>query len=202
MAISHSQSSLSYRIAKLLSFILSPPFIALGVVIVFAFFSPIGTGLLVPWQSLLLGIVFVVIGPILPLSILVGLGRLTFDVENRRDRPLLYFAAILVYLAGAIIAWNFQNHSLAVLAIAYVAVTSAIALISLRWKASAHTAGVAGPLTGLIWIYGVFLIPLLLLAGIVAWARWKQKLHSVTQLFSGILVAMLVTAGVYCILWV
>jgi hypothetical protein len=197
----NSQSDSSYRLASFFSIILSPPFIALGTVLVFAFFSPIGSGLLTPWQSLLLGLIFVIIGPVLPLSILVALGRLTFDVENRRDRPLLYLAAILVYLVGAMIAWVFQNHSLAVLAMAYVAVTSAIAIVSLRWKASAHTAGVAGPITGLIWVYGILLTPLLLLAVLVAWARWIQKLHSITQLASGILIAMLITAGVYYALW-
>ncbi|MHA2315193.1 MAG: hypothetical protein ACXACF_07915 [Candidatus Hermodarchaeia archaeon] len=100
--------SSSLRLVRIISVILSPPAIAFGTVIVFAFFSPIGTGLLQQWQ--------------------------TFDVRNRRDRPLLYLAAIFVYSAGAVVAWIYQNHAMAILAVAYAAVTSVIALVSIFWK--------------------------------------------------------------------
>jgi len=132
---------------------------------------------------------------------MVALGKITFDVRNRRDRPLLYLAAILVYSAGAIVTWFYQNHTMAVLAVAYAAVTSVIAIVSLFWKASAHSAGVAGPITGTIWVYGVIFIPFLLLAVVVAWARWRQGLHTITQLISGIIIAIVVTAVVYWLLW-
>jgi hypothetical protein len=189
------------RLARILSGIFSPPMVALGTIFVFAFFSPIGTGILLPWQSFLLGLVFVVIGPILPLSILVARGRLTVDVKNRRDRPLLYLAAILVYLGGAIIAWFFLNHTMILIAVAYAAVTTVIAIVSLLWKVSAHTAGVAGPITGLIWVYGIIVTPFMLLALVVAWARWHQNLHSFAQLAAGILIAIIVTTTVYLVLW-
>lgn len=201
MTKAQESPSPSHRIMRIISAILSPPAIALGTVTVFAFFSPIGTGLLQSWQSFLLGLFFIVIGPILPLTTLVALGKLTFDVRNRRDRPILYLVAVLVYSAGAVVAWFYQNHTMAVLAIAYAAVTSAIAIVSLFWKVSAHTAGVAGPITGLIWIYGLIPVPFLLLAILVAWARWRQGLHTITQLIGGILIAMIVTAGVYWLFW-
>lgn len=188
-------------VSRMISLVLSPPFLAFIAVTIFAFFSPVGTGLLFPWQSFLLGVTFVVIGPIIPLSTMVALRKLTIDVKNRRDRPFLYLAAIIVYLGGAFLAWFFQNHCMAVIAIAYAAVTSAIAIMSLFWKVSAHTAGVAGPITGLMWVYGVFVAPFLLLAVLVAWARWHQGLHTITQLAIGIVTALLVTAGVYWILW-
>lgn len=201
MTEAQNPPSSSLRLVQIISVILSPPAIAFGTVIVFAFFSPIGTGLLQQWQAFLLGLFFIVIGPILPLVIMVALGKLTFDVRNRRDRPLLYLAAILVYSAGAVVAWIYQNHAMAILAVAYAAVTSVIALVSIFWKVSAHTAGVAGPITGLIWIYGLIVAPFLLLAVLVAWSRWRQGLHTVLQLVSGILIAMIVTAGVYWLLW-
>ena len=191
----------NHRVAHRVSQLLSPPMIGLAVVIVFAFFSPIGTGLLVPWQSLILGTVFIAIGPVLPLSTMVALGRQTFDVKNRRDRPLLYLAAILVYAAGAVVAWFFQDRCMATIAIAYVAVTSAVALISLFWKVSAHTAGVAGPITALIWVYGPIVAPFLLLAVVVGWARRRQGLHTVAQVAGGIVTAIVVTAGTYWIFW-
>lgn len=189
------------QLARYLSMLLSPPMIALGVVIVFAFYSPIGLGLLVEWQSFLLGIIFVVVGPILPLSFMVARGKITIDVRNRRDRPLLYLAAIIVYGSGSVLAWIFQNYCMAVIAAAYVGVTSAIALTSLFWKVSAHTAGVAGPITALIWVYGLIAAPFLLLACVVGWARWRQALHTVPQLVGGVIIAMFVTASVYWLLW-
>ena len=194
-------SSTAFRIARVCSNLLSPPIIALGAVFVIANFSPIGTGVLFPWQSSLLGLIFIVIGPIVPLSLMVARGKMTFDVKNRRDRPLLYLAAIIVYVCGALAAWVFLNHAMAVLAMAYAAVTSAIAIVSLFWKVSAHAAGVAGPITGLIWMYGLLVLPFMILAGIVAWARWKQKLHTPLQVVGGILIAIFVTATVYWILW-
>jgi membrane-associated phospholipid phosphatase len=194
-------SSISLRLSRVLSNLLSPPIIALGAVFVIAFFSPIGTGFLLPWQSALLGSIFIVIGPIVPLSLMVARGKMTFDVKNRRDRPLLYLAAIIVYVCGALVAWALLNHVMAVLAIAYAAVTSAIAIVSLFWKVSAHAAGVAGPITGLIWIYGLLVLPFMILAGIVAWARWKLRLHTPLQLVGGVLIAIIVTATVYWILW-
>jgi membrane-associated phospholipid phosphatase len=196
-----ASSTLSMHIARILSNLLSPPIIALGTVVVFAFYSPIGTGLIQPWQSLLVGIIFVVIGPIIPVVLMVGRGKMTFDVTNRRDRPLLYLAAIIVYFIGALIAWFYYNHTMAVIAIAYAGVTSVIALVSLYWKVSAHSAGVAGPITGLIWVYGFLFIPFMLLAVLVAWARWKLTLHSPSQLLVGILIAIFVTAVVYWVLW-
>lgn len=196
-----TNSTVSIRFVRILSNLLSPPVIALGTVLFLAFYSPIGTGTIFPWHSFLIGIIFVVIGPIVPLSFMVAWGRITFDVKNRRDRPLLYLAAIIVYICGAMVAWFYQNHTMAVIAVAYAAVTSAITLVSLFWKVSAHAAGVAGPITGLIWVYGVILLPFMLLAGIVAWARWKLKLHTPLQLLSGILIAIVVTACIYLILW-
>ncbi len=194
-------SSTSLRFPRALSNLLAPPVIALGAVFIVAFFSPIGTGFLLPWQSLLLGFIFIVIGPIIPLSLMVARGKMTFDVTNRRDRPLLYLAAIIVYVCGAFVAWGFLNQAMAVLAIAYAAVTSAITIVSLFWKVSAHAAGVAGPITGLIWMYGLLVLPFMILAGIVAWARWKLELHTPLQVIVGILIALIVTATVYWLLW-
>jgi len=191
----------SARIARILSDLLSPPIIAFGAVVVFAFYSPIGTGLILPWHSFLIGVIFVVIGPIVPLSVMVAQGKITFDVKNRRDRPMLYLAAILAYLGGAALAWFYQNYTMTVIAIAYAAVTSAITIISLFWKVSAHAAGVAGPITGLLWVFGLLFLPFMLLAVIVAWARWKLKLHTPLQLLSGISIAIIVTACVYWIFW-
>jgi hypothetical protein len=168
---------------------------------VFVYNSPIGTGVIASWQSLLLGLVFVVVGPVLPLSFMVARGKMTFDVRNRRDRPLLYLAAVIVYCVGAVLAWVFQNYCMAIIAAAYVGVTSAIALTSLFWKVSAHTAGVAGPVTALIWVYGFIAAPFLFLTCIVGWARWRQGLHTVPQLVSGGIIAILVTVGVYWMLW-
>lgn len=195
------QSQISIRFARLISVILSPPIVAFAAITIFAFYSPIGTGLLLPWHAFILGIIFVVVGPILPLSIMVLRGKLTFDVKNRRDRPLLYLAAILIYSTGAILAAFYQNYTIAIISLAYSAVTTVIALASLLWKVSAHTAGVAGPITGLIWVYGIIILPALLCAGLVAWARWHQGLHTKAQLAGGILIAVIVTASVYWFLW-
>lgn len=55
----------------------------------------------------------------------------------------------------------------------------------LRYKASGHAAGVSGPVASMIYIYGFFAAPLLLLLPLVTWARLAAKGHNLWQTVVG-----------------
>ena len=55
----------------------------------------------------------------------------------------------------------------------------------LRYKASGHAAGVSGPVASMIYIYGLFAAPLLVLLPLVTWARLAARGHSFWQTVVG-----------------
>jgi len=67
----------------------------------------------------------------------------------------------------------------------FVTVGLIIFNLILLYKASGHAAGVSGPVASMIYIYGLFAAPLLLLLPLVTWARLAAKGHNVWQTVVG-----------------
>jgi len=88
-----------------------------------------------------------------------------------------------------------------VIALAYLCVGSATLMITLGWKISAHTAGVAGPTTALAFVFGVWILPLYILSIVMVWARAKLGAHTLGQALAGVLVAAAVTTCVYAVFY-
>jgi membrane-associated phospholipid phosphatase len=84
-----------------------------------------------------------------------------------------------------------------VIALAYLCVASTTSVITLVWKISAHTAGVAGPVTALVFVFGHWLLSLHVLSVMMVWSRVKLRAHTLTQAVAGVLVAIAVTSCVY-----
>jgi hypothetical protein len=55
----------------------------------------------------------------------------------------------------------------------------------LHYKASGHAAGVSGPVASMIYIFGLFAAPLLVLLPLVTWARLAAKGHNLWQTVVG-----------------
>ena len=66
----------------------------------------------------------------------------------------------------------------------------------LHYKASGHAAGVSGPVASMIYIFGIWAAPLLLLLPLVTWARLSSKGHSVWQMVVGATMSGLIAIGV------
>lgn len=187
-----------YRIADLISKILTPQLISLMVVIIFAFMSPIGTGpLLNPLQCFLLGIAFIVVLPISPVLVAYARGRVDIWVSSRRSRTFFFILAILIYFIGAAIFLCEKSIIMYVISLTYAFVTLAVALINLKWKISVHTAGISGPSTALVYVYGLIALFSIALIVLVIWSRVKLKAHTTGQAIAGAIVAIFVTIGVY-----
>jgi len=182
---------------KILSYILSAPMIALYVTIIFCLLSPIGLGSVDIFSSILIGLIFLVL---IPMGSIYYFNK-DFDVNRKEERTRLYLISIVSYLISSAIFWLLNSHVMFVISMAYVFVSSGISIMNIFWKVSAHSAGVAGPTTALIYVFGTNLIPLYILTLLVFWIRLKIKAHNILQLAAGAIVAIFITSLVYTLLW-
>lgn len=86
------------------------------------------------------------------------------------------------------------------MAVSYTLVTLGLIIFNfvLRYKASGHAAGVAGPVAALLYLHGLIAAPFLVLIPITTWARVSAKGHNTWQTVVGALLSFGVTA---LVLW-
>jgi len=186
---------------KIISGTLSAPAISAYMMLLFVAYSPNGLGTLSQSQAAGLGLLFLLVLPGLPLVYSARRGHTDLDVTDRHKRTPFYAIALASYAAGTATFWLLGAHTLAVLCAAYLAVTAAVTIINLFWKISAHAAGVAGPATALVYVFGLYGAPAFLFTPLVMWVRLRLRAHTLGQLVAGALVAIAVTAAVYFALW-
>lgn len=189
------------KIEKLISFILSPQLIALYVTIIFSLFSPIGLGSIDVFTSIFIGSLFLTIIPLVSLFYFYKKKGIDIDNPKRKERIEIYPIGLVSYLVSSLIFWILNCHVMFVISMAYLFVGSAISLINLFWKISAHSAGIVGPITGLVCVFGLNLIPLYILALPIFWIRMKIKAHNILQLILGSIIAIFITSMIYTMLW-
>lgn len=82
------------------------------------------------------------------------------------------------------------------MAVTYTLVTLGLILLNfvLRYKASGHAAGVAGPVAALIYFHGLIAAPFLALIPLTTWARVSAKGHNTWQTIIGALLSFGITA--------
>jgi len=191
-----------HKIAKLFSNLFSPFSVAAIVCVAFSWFSPIGLG---PWLSpplsMAIGVATLCILPFLPIAYEVWAGKTDLDVSDLKKRVPLYLPGLASYGVGAAVFWILNSRVMFVIALAYVCVASATFMITLVWKISTHTAGVAGPITALVFVFGLWVLPLHVLSIMMVWSRVKLGAHTLNQAVAGLLVALAVTSCVYCLFY-
>ena len=192
----------SDRAADLISKVLAPQSVAFLVVLILAFASPIGTGpLLNSLYCFLLGIAFIVVLPVSPVLVAYALGRTDIWVSSRTSRTPFFILAIMTYLIGSLIFFYGKSTAMYAISLSYVFVTLGVTLINLKWKISVHAAGIAGPSTALVGVFGLAALPIVALIVLVVWARIKLKAHTPWQSIAGAIVGVLITLGVYVIFY-
>ena len=189
---------MSYENYKVLSYLLSAPMIALYVTIIFSLLSPIGLGSIDIFSSIVIGLIFLVL---IPMGSVYYFNKKDIDVRKKEERTRLYLISIVSYLTSSAIFWILNSHVMFVISVAYVFVSSSVSIINIFWKISAHSAGVAGPTTALVYVFGANLIPLYVLTLLVFWIRLKIKAHNILQLVTGAIIAIFITSLVYTLLW-
>ena len=128
-------------------------------------------------------------------------------LDARRERLLPYLITLILYaLSTYLFGWQFQPISelapqIAVILGSITISLALVALVSLRWKISAHatgSGGFLGALGGVILRYGDFslFLPLLigiLITGAVLSARLRLNAHTPTQVSAGLAVGLLIS---------
>jgi len=187
--------------AKVFSNLFTPFSVAAIVSVVFSWFSPIGIGpLMTPLSSALTGILTLSVLPFVPVVYSARTGRTDLDVSDVRQRGPLYLPGLASYVAGAAIFLILNNKVMFVISFAYICVASVTFLITFAWKISTHTAGIAGPSTALVFVFGAQLLPVYLLSVLMVWSRVKLGAHTPRQAIAGLIVAVAITALLYTLL--
>lgn len=182
------------KTAELISIIFAPQIVS---VFSFAFISfYLEPDLKMKTISAFTTISFTSIFPTAFIYYLIYKGRIDHPfVPVREQRTIPYLFAMLSALAGFFVLLYFKSHWLIITSQwCYVTNTFIILLINSKWKISAHSAGLSGPLTVLAWIFGHKVLPLFLLIPVVGWSRVYLKAHNFWQVVGGAMLGILSTS--------
>jgi hypothetical protein len=133
--------------------------------------------------------------PLVGIIFLLKTHRVTdFYVSRRRERILPFTVTLVSYLVGAVILLLSNSPvSVTMLMLAYIANTAVYMIITFYWKISLHAAGLAGPLTLFLFIFGLNILPVFALIGPLAWARLRLRAHTPFQVGLGITLSIALT---------
>jgi membrane-associated phospholipid phosphatase len=175
------------RVAYVASMIFSPP--VLSVVVMLLIASALSGGRAWAWAGIY--VFLAVLVPLLHLAWLLHRGLVTdLDVQLReqRIRPLL-FTVVCAGLAWAVLKLGVAPRQLVDVASALSLMMMIILSITLWWKISVHCAAVAMTAAVAWSLFGVVL-PLLIGAPLMAWARVRLRRHTVAQTIAGLLLGL------------
>lgn len=119
----------------------------------------------------------------------------------RRQRIASFVFMIISYPIGFIVLRLTNAPKVfEAIAVTYTYVTLGLILLNfvIRYKASGHAAGVAGPVSAMIYLFGLVAAPLLALIPLTTWARTAAKGHDVMQTVAGALLSLAITV---IVLW-
>jgi membrane-associated phospholipid phosphatase len=161
--------------------------------------------LLLPLQWRLTAIVgtfiFTGILPAMPIWLMMKRGEVNdLFISKREERTMPYLFSLMAYFFWALFMWRTLQFPLFIVAMGMGSSVSIliIVLINLKWKISAHAAGIGG-LSGAI--FGVcyrtainpvwLLILVLFISGIVSLSRLELKAHTPGQVLAGYVVGFI-----------
>ncbi|RDE15885.1 MAG: hypothetical protein C4K49_05415 [Candidatus Thorarchaeota archaeon] len=189
-------------LARVISRVVPAPFVNLYVTVIMSYFPPKSLGpYLSPLSIVLVCLVFMVVLPLSPIVFQAWRGKVDLDVSAREMRLRFFVFSLVCYTFAYVIYWLFQCSLMSVLAAAYFGVTLAVMISTLRTKVSVHAAGVGGPGTALLYVYGMLAVPVLVLWVAVVWARAYLKQHTLVQSVAGLAIGAIVTYFVYAFLY-
>ncbi len=184
------------NLANLISTFSNAPLIAIFIFLVLNYYFLRGTDFI---TVTLVSMVFAVVIPSIIAYVWIKNKNLEIDMPNKEDRlyPLLWI--LLSYLMGVIVLFIISAPSIIiVLMFCYFSNTLVVLLISLFWKISIHSVGVAGPVAFLIYVFGYPGLIFLLFIPMVMWSRLYLRRHTVGQVIAGASLGFaLTTAQIY-----
>ena len=116
---------------------------------------------------------------------------------EKRQRVMSFVFMAVSYPIGFVVLKFVQAPPIfEAMMLTYVIVVLGLILVNIFFKASGHAAGVAGPVSALIYLYGLIATPLIALIPITMWARVRAKGHTLSQTIVGALLSAAITVAV------
>jgi membrane-associated phospholipid phosphatase len=181
-------------LAQVISIACLPPLLAIGTMVVLSSYL-----IADPYEAARVALIssfFTSIAPALYISYLlkrnkIG-GGMHLALREERLRPYLVGAGSC--LVGLLFLAHFSAPQQVIwLTLCYAVNSLVMAMITLRWKISAHAAGAAMPFTALLTVFGTAALPLGIIIPVVCWARVRSKMHTVAQTCAGALLGFALT---------
>jgi len=153
--------------------------------------------------------IFTGILPALPIWLMMKRGDVNdLFISKREERTMPYLFSFMAYVFWALFMWRTLQFPMFIVAMGMGSAVSIfiIVFINLKWKISAHAAGMGG-LCGAV--FGVcyrtavnpvwFFALILLISGLVAFSRLELKAHTPGQVLAGFVVGfiMVFTPGLF-----
>ncbi|MCE5213779.1 MAG: PAP2 family protein [Methanobacterium sp.] len=141
-----------------------------------------------------ISLIFATIIPSIIAFLWVKYKKLEIDMPRKEDRfyPLLWILSS--YLLGVIILLLISAPPITtILMFCYFSNTLVVLIISLFWKISIHSVGVAGPVAALIYVFGYVGLIALILIPLVMWSRLYLRRHTLFQVIVGALLGFILT---------
>lgn len=188
-----NSTNIKKNIAKGISTITHTPLVAVPVFLIICYYLiPISDDLLI------IGSISIFFGGLLPLMICylwAKKNNLDVDIPTKEDRIYPLLMVIPSYFLGLILLYSLKAPDIiTVLMACYFSITIIVLLISIYWKISLHSMGIAGPAVFLIYIFGApGLIFSLIILPSVMWSRLYLKRHTVSQVVMGALFGLFLT---------
>jgi membrane-associated phospholipid phosphatase len=113
-----------------------------------------------------------------------------------RQRMASFIIMMISYPIGWLVLSLMQAPRIfTTIAINYTCITLGLLIINvvIKYKASGHAAGVAGPVGALIYLFGLPATPVIALLPLVSWARVRAKGHDLMQTVVGSILSIGIT---------
>lgn len=182
------------RLAHIISLVCLPPLLAMATLVALC-----SHAIPDPAEAARVALVssfFIAVGPSAYVAYLLKNHKINggVDLELKEERLRVYLAGAASCALGLLVLVRLSApRSVTALALSYATNALVLALITQRWKISAHAAGAAMPLTALLNAFGTPVLPLAVIVPMVCWARVKSQMHSVAQVCAGALLGSVLT---------
>ena len=195
------------RFAKIISYLFHPLLVpTYGFTFIFFTENYISTFIPSLLKYIILGVTFLFtfLLPTINALILLKMKRIqSLEMETNQERIIPYSSTALYFFALFYLFYDAEFPAIFIIVILGAGISILLTfLINFKWKISAHTVGIggiAGATLGIIYRMemdmSVAFISILLLSGIVAYARLKLNAHTPAQVYTGFVMGFIIELG-------
>lgn len=184
-----------------ISLMTNPIVVMFILIIIFSFFSPIGTGDVSKIKSFLISTIFLVIIPSLIGFYYFKKGYIDINISNKEKRILMFNILAIVGIINLVIFYLLGVRILYILTVLYLIETIVLNSITRHWKISNHAFTITAAVTAIVYVFGIKYAPLYILTLLISYHRYKEKYHTAMQLIIGAILAVVITLMIFKMMW-